>query len=69
MPSGGTPIISHYLYADASLAGLGATDSQVTAGGAWDEEEPPAHINGLELRAAYLALQSLRGFTRLPIHG
>ena len=53
------PIISHYLYTDASLAGWGATDSQVTAGGAWDEEEPPADINVLELRAAYLALQSL----------
>ena len=53
------PIISHYLYTDASLAGWGATDSQVTAGGAWDEDEPPANINVLELRAAHLALQSL----------
>ena len=53
------PIISHYLYTDASLAGWGATYSQVNAGGAWDEEEPPAHINVLELLAAYLALQSL----------
>ena len=34
------PIISHY-----PGWGGGATDSQVTAGGAWDEEETPAHIN------------------------
>ena len=54
------PLISHYLYTDASLAGWGATDSQLTAGGIWEEEDvPPAHINVLELRAAYLALQSL----------
>ena len=54
------PLISHYLYTDASLAGWGATDTQLTAGGVWEEEEvPPAHINVLELRAAYLALQSL----------
>ena len=54
------PLISHYLYTDASLAGWGATDSQLTAGGVREEEDvPPAHINVLELRAAYLALQSL----------
>ena len=32
----------------------------MTAGGVWEEEDvPPAHINVLELRAAYLAFQSL----------
>ena len=59
------PIISHNLYTDANLAGWGATDSQSTAGGGGGGGglrgggRPPAHINVLELQAAYLALQSL----------
>ena len=56
-PPQSSPITSIQML--ALRVGEGATDSQVTAGGTWGEEEPPAHINVLEIRAAYLAPQSL----------
>ena len=57
------PPIEKVIYTDASLEGWGATDSHDTVGGEWEEDNPPAHINILELEAAYLALLSLAKHT------
>ena len=43
---------------DASLEGWGAHSDNVEAGGRWLVEECNDHINVLELRAIFLALQS-----------
>jgi len=42
---------------DASLQGWGAVCQEETTGGLWTKEEACYHINLLELKAAYLALQ------------
>ena len=42
---------------DVSLHGLGALCQEVTTGGLWTTREASSHINLLELKAAYLALQ------------
>ena len=42
---------------DASLRGWGAVCQEETTGGLWTTEEACSHINLLELKAAYLALQ------------
>ena len=46
------------LFTDASLSGWGAALGDTTTGGHWAQEEV-THINFLELKAIYLALQSL----------
>ena len=43
---------------DASLTGWGATCNNQSTGGHWDSLEAKQHINALELKAAYQALQS-----------
>ena len=43
---------------DASLKGWGANCSGIRAGGVWTVTEAQCHINFLELKAAFLALQS-----------
>ena len=47
-----------HLYTDASLTGWGGKLGNVTTGGHWADTEQD-HINVLELKAAFLALQSL----------
>ncbi|KAI8494598.1 hypothetical protein Bbelb_278240 [Branchiostoma belcheri] len=42
---------------DASLAGWGATCGHLKAGGRWTEEESKLHINELELKAAFFAVE------------
>ena len=44
---------------DASLEGWGAHSENVEAGGRWVIDESKNHINMLEIRAIFLALQSL----------
>ena len=54
---------------DASLLGWGATWPGTTIGGRWLPEEAQAHINLLELKAAYLALSALfSSSTPVPRH-
>ena len=62
----GTPIhkpkIDLTVHTDASLQGWGGTCEGVSIGGRWGPGEASLHINVLELRAAFLALQAfLRG--------
>jgi hypothetical protein len=52
---------------DASRTGWGATCGTLSTGGAWSAEETAFHINYLELKAAFLALQSFVN-DRLYIH-
>ena len=47
---------------DASLTGWGATHEGRTARGVWNDSLKSAHINYLELMAAFLALQHFRVF-------
>ena len=47
---------------DASLTGWGATHEGRCASGVWDEELATAHINYLELKAVFLALQHFASF-------
>lgn len=49
------------IHTDASLLGWGATADNTSIGGRWSPEESQQHINVLELKAAYLAVQA---FTR-----
>ena len=59
--SGKTVSISNpdfVLFVDASEQGWGAHVGTVNTGGRWNSEELKDHINVLELRAIYLALQS-----------
>ncbi|KAI8504115.1 hypothetical protein Bbelb_181830 [Branchiostoma belcheri] len=42
---------------DASLAGWGATCGHLKAGGRWTDEESKLHINELELKAAFFAVE------------
>jgi hypothetical protein len=46
------------MYSDASLAGWGAHTGSSHTGGRWGLAEQGAHINWLELKACWLALQS-----------
>ena len=52
------PPVTLTLYADASLEGLGGTDTTSEIGGRWSDHEMPAHINVLELLVAKFVLQS-----------
>ena len=49
---------SSTLYTDASLQGWGAVFQGQSSGGYWAPDEARQHINCLELKAAYLGLQS-----------
>ena len=51
------PEASTVITSDASLKGWGAACQERTTGGLWSTEEACFHINLLELKAAYLALQ------------
>jgi len=51
------PEASMVITSDASLLGWGAAYQQQRTGGPWTAEEAQNHINLLELKAAYLALQ------------
>ena len=46
------------IQSDASLSGWGAFCQSVKIGGLWLENEKHLHINQLELKAAYLALEA-----------
>ena len=56
----GTPIPDLYLYSDASWSGWGAHLLDRYMSGVWSEEEKLLHINLLEMKAMFLALQSFR---------
>ena len=49
---------SYTLYTDASLQGWGAVFEGQSSGRYWAPDEAHQHINNLELKAAYLGLQS-----------
>lgn len=46
------------IYSDASLKAWGAVCNGIRANGAWSPQEAKCHINVLEMKACYLALQS-----------
>ncbi|KZS08148.1 Uncharacterized protein APZ42_027950 [Daphnia magna] len=52
------------IFSDASLSGLGAVCNGVRTGGPWTADESNAHINILELQAAYFSLQSYADLSR-----
>ena len=51
-----TPVASLIITSDASNSGWGATCQNSRTGGPWSSEERKAHINWLELKAAFLLL-------------
>ena len=53
-----TPVAEVVITSDASTVGWGVTCQSKQAGGPWSREEMRAHINFLELKAAFLALKS-----------
>ena len=55
----GTPAPDLHLYSDASRSGWGAHLHQVVSG-VWSEQEKLLHINLLEMKALFLALQSFQ---------
>ena len=62
------PEASIVIESDASMSGWGAVCQGVTTGGRWTSEEFGSHINWLELRAIFLALQSfLKDKTNLSV--
>ena len=56
----GTPPSELHLYSDASRSGWGAHLLDREVSGVWTDEERLLHINLLELKAVFLALQSFR---------
>jgi hypothetical protein len=56
------------IHTDASLLGWGATADNTSIGGRWSPEESQQHINVLELKAAYLAIQAYRKSPPAHIH-
>ena len=57
---GNTPPELH-LYSDASRSGWGAHLLDQSASGLWSNQETSLHINILEMKALFLALQAFRG--------
>ena len=53
-----TPVADMMITSDTLTVGWGATCQNRYAGGPWSKEEKKAHINFLELKAAFLALKS-----------
>jgi hypothetical protein len=62
------PAIDMIVSTDASTKGWGASYLHQKTGGQWQKEESRAHINVLELKAAYLALQALVKGPPYPRH-
>ena len=59
---------SYTLYTDASLQGWGAVFQGQSSGGHWAPDEARQHINFLELKAAFLGLQSFcTTLSRTPV--
>ena len=56
----GTPVPDLHLYSDASCSGWGAHLLDQHVSGVWSGQEKLLHINLLEIKALFLALQSLR---------
>ena len=55
------------VFSDASLRGWGAICNGVRTGGSWTSAESAHHINWLELKASWLALQSLFQLTNVHV--
>ena len=55
-----TPPPELHLFTDASKAGWGAHLEELLLSGVWSEEDKHLHINLLELKAAFLALQEFQ---------
>ena len=62
------PAIDMIVSTDASKKGWGASFLDQRTGGQWKKEESRAHINVLELKAAYLAIQAFVKETMRPRH-
>ena len=56
----GTPAPDLHLYSDASCSGWGAHLLDQRVSGVWSDQEKLLHINLLEMKALFLALQSVR---------
>ena len=56
----GTPAPDLHLYSDASYSGWGAQLLDQHVSGVWTDQEKLLHINLLEMKALFLALQSFR---------
>ena len=54
------PKAERMMESDASTTGWGASCQGVQTGGPWDQKEAQMHINWLELKAAFLALETLQ---------
>ena len=52
------PVSNITIQTDASRLGWGAVCQGTKTGGHWNKEDQQAHVNILELKAAYLAIQS-----------
>ena len=61
------PVADLVLTSDASQTGWGATLQDISTGGAWSREERDSHINLLELKAAFFALQMFASH-RMNVH-
>ena len=59
-PSGHPPPLELRLYSDASRSGWGAHLLDRSASGLWSDQETSLHINILEMKALFLALQAFR---------
>ena len=57
----GTPAPDLHLYSDASCSGWGAHLLDQHVSGIWSDQEKLLHINLLEMKALFLALQAFRG--------
>ncbi|XP_018493987.1 uncharacterized protein LOC108863840 [Galendromus occidentalis] len=53
------PLVSLEITSDSSLQGWGAWCSHGATGGAWNDDDRHLHINALELKAIFLAVQRL----------
>ena len=53
------PIVSQEITTDSSLKGWGAWSGLRSTGGTWNRQDGELHINVLELKAIYLAVQTL----------
>ena len=58
------PIATMIISSDASRSGWGVYSSNSSVGGHWSPAERDLHINALELKAAFLALESLASHQR-----
>ena len=56
----GTPALDLHPYSDESLSGWGAHLPDRVVSGVWSEQEKLLHINLLEMKALFLALQSFQ---------